>query len=204
MRQHLLERRLWAYGICTLLFGVLEWLAVTHYPDGSHLQGQRLAEYHGNAAMVLLLLVLLARPLRLLRVRRALGLCTLAFSVVHTRYAFEHTIGNSLESVLFLTPERQVSTWVGFAALALMIPLALTSSHWAIKKLGVWWKRLHLLNLVATVLAALHTAYMGVHYGLTPPRATSLVLLIGLALILVARAFKFRWPFKALEHKIQP
>ena len=201
MRKPLLERQLWAYGLCVLLFALLEWLAVAHYPNGSHVQGQRLAEYNGNAAMFLLLLVLLARPLRLISVRRPLGLCALAFSVIHTRYAFEHVLGDSLEGILFLTPERQVSTWVGFAALALMIPLALTSSGWATRKMGVWWKRLHRFNVLATVLAALHTAYMGVHYGLTPLRATSLVLLIGLALILVARALKFRWPLKTPEHK---
>jgi len=202
MRKSLLERQLWAYGVCALLFALLEWLACANYPAGSHVQGQRLAEYNGNAAMVLLLVTLLARPLRLMLVRRPLGLSALAFSVVHTRYAFEHVLGNSLEGVLFLTPERQVSTWVGFAALVIMIPLALTSSHWAINKMGLWWKRLHRFNLLATVLAALHTAYMGVHYGLNPPRATSLVLLIGLALILVARAYKFRWPFKTLEHRV--
>ena len=196
-------RTFWIYGLCAALFGALEWLAVAHYPNGSHVQGQRLAEYNGNAAMVLLLLVLLARPLRLMLVRRPLGLCALAFSMVHTRYAFEHVMGNSLENILFLTPERQVSTWVGVVSLALMIPLALTSSHWATRKMGVWWKRLHRFNVLATLLAALHTAYMGVHYGLTPPRATSLILLIGLALILVARAFKFRLPFKALERKTQ-
>jgi len=203
-RKSPLEPQLWAYGLCVLLFALLEWLAVGHYPDGSHVQGQRLAEYNGNAAMGLLLLTLLARPLRLLRVRRALGLSALAFSLVHTRYAFEHVLGDSLEGVLFLTPERQVSTWVGFVALALMIPLALTSSRWAIRKMGAWWKRLHRFNLLATVLAALHTAYMGVHYGLTPPRVTTLALLIGLLGILVARAFKFRLRFKTLEPETSP
>ncbi len=190
---------MWAYGLCAALFAALEWLAVFHYPNGSHIQGQRLAEYNGNAAMVLLLVILLARPLHLMPVRRPLGLAAFAFSAVHTRYAFEHVLGNSLEFILFLTPERQVSVWVGFASRVLMIPLALTSSHWAVWKLGVWWKRLHRLNLLATVLAALHTAYMGVHYGFSPPRVTTLALLIGLLVILVARALKFRLPFKTLE-----
>ena len=140
-------------------------------------------------------------PLKVLVFRRALGLGAFFFAVLHTRYAFKHVLGNRWDGIFFLTFERQISTWVGLAALILMVPLALTSSDGAVRKLGIWWKRLHSSVLIVTVLAALHTAYMGVHYGLNPPRATTLVLLLSLSAILLARAFKNRTLKGTLERK---
>ena len=190
-----------AYLGLGLLWAALEGWARLHYPDGSHVQGQRLSEHTGNASLILLFVVWLARPLKVLVFRRALGLGAFFFAVLHTRYAFEHVLGNRWDGIFFLTFERQISTWVGLAALILMVPLALTSSDGAVRKLGIWWKRLHSSVLMVMVLAALHTAYMGVHYGLNSPRATTLVLLLSLSAILLARAFKNRTLKGTLQRK---
>ena len=46
---------------------------------------------------------------------------------------------------------------VGMAAFVLMIPLALTSNNWSLRKLGpVRWRRLHKLTYVITILGCLH------------------------------------------------
>jgi methionine sulfoxide reductase heme-binding subunit len=166
----------------------LELWARGHYHSGSHLLGQRLAEYHGNAAFGLLLLILLARPLRLLKVRRALGLLAFGLSVLHTGYAYKHILGNTPLGFTFLTPDRQASVFVGLAALLGLTLLALTSSDWAVRTLRGNWKKLHRLGIFATLLATLHTVYMGVHFGFSPPSSASvLVVLLGIG-IWVARA----------------
>jgi sulfoxide reductase heme-binding subunit YedZ len=45
---------------------------------------------------------------------------------------------------------------VGFAAVVLLLPLAATSTAWAMRKLGRRWQKLHRLAYVAAVLGVLH------------------------------------------------
>ena len=45
---------------------------------------------------------------------------------------------------------------VGFGAFLILLPLALTSSQWSMKKLGKRWTKLHKWVYVAGILAALH------------------------------------------------
>jgi DMSO/TMAO reductase YedYZ heme-binding membrane subunit len=175
----------------------LELWARTHYEAGSHLLGQRQSEYHGNASLALLLLALAARPLARvwpwpLRHRRALGVLAFGFAAAHTGYAFEHTLGGSLETLAFLTPARQAALWLGIGSLALLLPLFLTSNDLAVRRLGRRWTPLHRLAAPALVLAVVHTAWMGVHYGLQPVTFASAALLAPTAALLAARFRKAR------------
>jgi sulfoxide reductase heme-binding subunit YedZ len=45
---------------------------------------------------------------------------------------------------------------IGFTAFLLLIPLALTSNDWAVKKLKRSWAKLHKLIYVIAILAILH------------------------------------------------
>ena len=45
-----------------------------------------------------------------------------------------------------------------------MLPLALTSFDAAVKYLGQWWRRLHLLSVPAFILSGVHAVAMGSHY----------------------------------------
>lgn len=170
----------------------LELWARTHYIAGSHLLGQRLSEYHGNTALILLLAVLLARPLRLLKFRRAIGLLAFGFSVVHTTYAYKHVLGDTPLGFTFLTPDRQASVFVGLASVFCLLLLALTSSDWAVRTLRGNWKKLHRLGIFATLLAALHTVYMGVHFGFDPPSSATVMLLLAGIGSVIARARSLR------------
>ena len=50
---------------------------------------------------------------------------------------------------------------VGFAAFVLLVPLALTSNHWAMRQLGGRvWQGLHRLVYLIAVLALLHYFWM--------------------------------------------
>ncbi|MDE0200106.1 MAG: ferric reductase-like transmembrane domain-containing protein, partial [Caldilineaceae bacterium] len=49
---------------------------------------------------------------------------------------------------------------VGFTALLILLPLALTSSKGWMRRLGKWWKKLHQWVYVAGVLAVFHYVWV--------------------------------------------
>ena len=66
--------------------------------------------------------------------------------------------------------------WTGWAALALMLPLAVTSNDAAMRRLGQGWKRLQRLAYPAALLALVHGAL--VHDGMAHAVALAAILLI--------------------------
>lgn len=109
------------------------------------------------------LVLLLALPIlaRLLpwhgwvRHRRSLGLAVLAYAVVHLLLFVWFYLGGDLARLAAETAERPYIL-VGMAALALMLPLGITSTRGWIRRLGPRWKSLHRLVHAIAVLAALH------------------------------------------------
>ncbi|GGR46067.1 protein-methionine-sulfoxide reductase heme-binding subunit MsrQ [Deinococcus seoulensis] len=135
---------------------------------------QRATLQTGLLTLVLLVLSLACTPLRLLtgwtwpaRIRKTLGLLGFGYAALHFLiYLFDHSFDLTLmtEDVL----KRPFIT-AGFTALLLLVPLALTSTPRAVKRLGfARWTRLHQLAYVAVSLGALHY-YWGVKKDHTPP-----------------------------------
>jgi methionine sulfoxide reductase heme-binding subunit len=121
----------------------------------------------GDWALRLLLASLAMTPLRLLfglgwplTLRRLLGLFAFAYVVLHfgVWIVLDHffdwrTMGEDIAKRPWIT--------VGVAALALLCPLAATSTTGMIKRLGgVAWRRLHRLAYVAAVLGCLHYIWL--------------------------------------------
>lgn len=135
----------------------------------------------GTWALSFLLLTLSVSPLRrltgaawLLRYRRMLGLYAFFYAVVHfTIYLWldqmfdPHTIARDIVRRPFIT--------VGFTALMLMLPLALTSTNGWIKRLGRNWRRLHRLVYPVAVLGVLHYWWL-VKSDISLPRLYAIVL----------------------------
>jgi sulfoxide reductase heme-binding subunit YedZ len=70
---------------------------------------------------------------------------------------------------------------MGVSTYLLLLPLALTSTTWAIRKLGGKnWNRLHTLVYVAALTAAVHY-WWKVKTGVTTPAPYTLVILLLLA-----------------------
>lgn len=116
----------------------------------------------GTWTLVFLLLALTVSPLRrltdagwLMRLRRPLGLASFAYALIHlaTWVWLEHWF--ELAPMVSDVLKRPFIT-AGFAALALLIPLALTSTDAMIRRLGRRWSTLHRLVYAAAVLAVLH------------------------------------------------
>lgn len=153
---------------------------------------QRATLQTGLLALALLLLSLACTPLRLLtgwtwpaRIRRALGLLAVLYTALHLLiYLFDHgfTPVLLLEDVL----ERPFVT-AGFVALLLLLPLALTSTRNAVRRMGFpAWQRLHRLVYLAAGLGVLHY-WWGVKKDHTAPLVAALVLAVLLALRLLRR-----------------
>jgi len=119
----------------------------------------------GIWGLYFLLATLAVTPLRqatgwlpLMRLRRPLGLaaffCVLGhflFYLVVDRALEFDTIGEDIIKRPFIT--------VGFAALLILTPLALTSTQRAMRRLGRRWQSLHRLVYVAAFLGCLHYAW---------------------------------------------
>lgn len=143
-------------GWITLLIGILILF-----------RGSDMVDFTGHGALVCLLLALVARPISrlwapFLQYRRALGVGAFVLSAAHVAHMV--TMGWDPAALPFLLPSLQVGGWTGIVAFTLMIPLALTSFDWAQKKMGPYWRRLHLLSLPICILAVTHTLLLGSSY----------------------------------------
>lgn len=117
----------------------------------------------GLWALRFLCLGLAVTPLRdlagvnLIAYRRALGL--LAFYYVLAHFAVYLTLDRGLMFSTIITDivKRPYITF-GMAGLVMLIPLALTSNRWSIRRLGSRWNRLHKLVYPILIVAVLHYA----------------------------------------------
>lgn len=117
----------------------------------------------GLWALRFLCLGLVITPLRdlfginLISYRRAVGL--LAFYYVLAHFAVYLTLdrGLILSSIAGDILKRPY-IMLGMAGLIMLIPLALTSNQWSIRRLGQRWNRLHKLVYPVLIVAVLHYA----------------------------------------------
>jgi len=120
----------------------------------------------GDWTLRFLLITLTISPLRLwsgqaawLRFRRMLGLYAFFYGCCHFLIWFvaDHSldVAEMIEDVF----DRPFIT-VGFSALVLMIPLAITSNQAMIRRLGRRWRSLHQLVYLIVGLGALHYIWL--------------------------------------------
>lgn len=94
-----------------------------------------------------------ARPVGwLVRHRRAFGVAAFLYALLHLGfYALE------METVAAIVAELELTgIWTGWAALLLMLPLAMTSNDAAMRALGSGWKKLQRLAYPAAILTLVH------------------------------------------------
>ena len=137
------------------------WLGAT-----GQIPGNAIKEFEhvlGLWALRFLLATLAVTPLRdlagvnLLRYRRALGLLAFWYVVMHflTYLILDQNV--NLTAILADIAKRPFIT-IGMACLVLLVPLALTSNAFSIRRLGPKWQRLHRLVYVIVPGGALHYA----------------------------------------------
>ncbi len=120
----------------------------------------------GDWTLYFLCLTLTVTPLRrftgineLIRFRRMLGLFTFFYASLHflTFIWFDHffDVAEMMRDVL-----KRPFIAMGFSAFLLLVPLALTSNDFMLRKLGRRWSVLHRLIYLIAVLALLHFWWM--------------------------------------------
>lgn len=90
-----------------------------------------------------------------MRRRRMLGLFVTFYATLHfltyLLLDMELRMGEFFRDV-----NRRPYIFVGFAALVLLVPLTVTSNDWMIRRLKVWWGRIHWLVYPAAILGVVH------------------------------------------------
>ena len=155
------------FVLCTL---PLAWLTARAFEIGEFSLGpnpvEALIHGLGSWGLRLLLITLCVRPLavllrqpRLMRLRRMLGLFAFSYLVLHFLAWFVVDRALDLAGVLPDIAKRPYIT-VGFTALVLLIPLAVTSTDRWMRRLGRRWHSLHRLIYVAVLLGCLHFLWL--------------------------------------------
>ena len=127
---------------------------------------ERLTHETGEWTLRFLLITLSMTPLRqwtgqasLIRFRRLLGLYTIFYLSCHFMIWFiaDHSLDVTamVEDII----KRPYIT-LGFSALLLMLPLAITSNQAMIRRLGKKWKSLHQLVYLILLLGVLHFMWL--------------------------------------------
>jgi methionine sulfoxide reductase heme-binding subunit len=116
----------------------------------------------GKTGLNLLILTLCVTPIRrstginrLIAFRRLLGLFAFFYLVLHVLTYALLDLGLAWETLFVDITERPYIT-VGFTALVLLVPLAVTSTHGWQRRLGRKWAKLHRLIYAIAVLAVVH------------------------------------------------
>jgi len=144
----------------------------------------------GYTTLMLLAITLAITPLRrlsprlswLIKFRRLLGLFAFFYATVHMLAYVALYAGFSVQAMIDDIAKRRFIT-MGMAGYVLLIPLALTSTNGAIRKLGgKRWNRLHKLIYGAAICGVIHFWWQ-VKTGVLLP----LPLTVAVAVLLLAR-----------------
>ncbi len=116
----------------------------------------------GKTALNFIMLTLMVTPVRqlarlpnLLRLRRMLGLFAFFYATLHFTVYLLLDVDLDWHQVAADILKRPYIT-IGFTALVLLIPLALTSTNRMMRRLGRRWSRLHRLVYLIAVLGVWH------------------------------------------------
>ena len=141
----------------------------------------------GTWTLTFLMITLAVTPLRrltrwhwLLRLRRMLGLFAFFYACLHfTTYIWLDQFFGWPAIWKDILKRRFI--WIGFTAFVLLIPLALTSTHAAVRAMGARnWQRLHRVVYVIAICGVIHYWWL-VKKDITQPAIYATVLTVLLA-----------------------
>lgn len=149
---------------------------------------EALEHAYGEVALQLILVGLAVTPLRqhfkinLLCWRRAIGV--LAFFFVLAHFLVWAVLDVQRLSAIWADILERPYVTIGMAGFLALIPLAVTSNNYAVRKMGALnWRRLHKLAYPAAVLGAIHYVWLAKGFQIEP--------LVYLAITLALLAARF-------------
>lgn len=153
----------------------------------------------GLPALVLLILSLACTPLniwlgwkQLLPLRRPLGLYAFLYVCLHLLTFVVIDYGLEPQLIGEAIFEKRYAL-AGFSAFLLLLPLALTSNQWSMRKLGKNWKKLHRLVYPAGLLAIVHFFWLVKHTYVRPTLFGLVLLLLLLTRLTPIKQRILRW-----------
>jgi len=187
-RKTLITLKTLTWIACLSPFAMLVYQAITNTlgPDPD----SKIALTTGYNTLLILILSLAITPLRMLsprlswliKFRRLLGLFAFFYASIHLA-TYVALYANFDLGVFKTDITKRRFIIVGFIAYTLLVPLAATSTTWAIRKMGGKnWNRLHKLVYVAAICGIIHYWWQ-VKPGVKAP----MNLTIALSLLLLAR-----------------
>ena len=114
----------------------------------------------GELGLKLIIVGLAMTPLRkavglnLIKFRRAIGVLAFTYVALHLLVWLVLDVG--ILSQIWADILKRPYITIGMVGFVVMIPLAVTSNNWSVKRLGVKWRRLHQLTYVAAALGGVH------------------------------------------------
>ncbi|MFK7878497.1 protein-methionine-sulfoxide reductase heme-binding subunit MsrQ [Roseobacter sp.] len=126
----------------------------------------------GEIALQLLIIGLTITPLRrflglnFLKFRRMFGLLAFTYVALHLLVWLVLDVG--ILSQIWADIIKRPYITIGMGAFVLLIPLAITSNNWSVRKLGPGWRKLHRLSYVAVLLGGVHYVMLTKTWALEP------------------------------------
>lgn len=136
----------------------------------------------GELALQLLILGLAVTPLRrfvglnLMKFRRAIGVLSFVYVFLHLLVWL--VLDVQIPSQIWADIVKRPHITVGMVGFVMLLPLAVTSNNWSVRKLGVAWRKLHRLVYPAVLLGGVH--YMMLVKGLQLEPILYLMVIVGL------------------------
>jgi len=137
----------------------------------------------------------------LVKYRKAHGITAFLLAAGHGFIAFFYLVGGLsgfFESYL----QYQMSLAAGIIAMDILFVMFLTSTSSGMRKLGIWWKRLHRLVYLCGVLIIAHAVMMRIYFG-TVTDPISIISLALFAILLVLQLIRFYKYLNRKKPKIQ-
>jgi len=142
-------------------------------PEGS-LRIIKLTQLYALTTLSLLYIALLIGPVvyifhwlpfrgDIYRVRRAIGVSTFFFALLHASFAFFGELGG-FAGLFYLSGKYLLAISFSFTALCILTAMASTSFDFMVIKLGKKWKLLHRFIYLVAVLVLIHALMLGTHF----------------------------------------
>ncbi len=157
---------------------------------------ESLEHAYGELALQLLIVVLAVSPARrhlglnLTKFRRALGVMAFCYAGLHLLVWL--VLDVQIPAQIWADIAKRPYITVGMAGFVLLLPLAVTSNNWSVRRFGPAWRKLQQLIYPAVILCAVHFVMQAKGFQIEP--LIYLALILGLlALRIPGAAYLARW-----------
>ena len=154
-------RRVPVWLVYVVYLSAVPWLLYQAQTGGLGREPIKALEHElGEIALQLLIIGLAITPLRrhlrinLIRFRRAIGLLAFIYVSLHLLVWLVLDVG--ILSQIWADILKRPYITIGMGAFILMLPLAVTSNNWSVRRMGAGWRKLHKLVYPIAILGAVH------------------------------------------------